>query len=808
MMSTPRDTVMVIGLLAALGMVGNAPVQAPAAPPGNQDTAAQPTATASGVIQAEANLVLVDVVASDKKENYVRDLDVKEFHVYEDDKELPIASFSHGSEAKPTPSQPRYLVLFFDNSTMSTSDQPRARQAAAQFVEKSAAADLLMAVVDFTGASRITQSFTASADTLKRAVSGVKFAALQPNEPGQTMQVAQLGGPSMLQVRSDFAARSVLLSIRNLAKTLRTVPGRKTLILFSGGFPLNAERQSELTATIDAANKANVAIYPVDVRGLEALSPMTSPTITDPTRQPGQPGFPPGAELRDPIYPHDGALLAALRLDLLTLPRLSQRPGGGGGGTGGTGGGGGGGGVGGGGGGGSRGGGGGGGGAGGGGGSTGGGSTGGGAGGGRGTGGSTGGGTASGGGARGGGGSGNPSSPNNNPYRYGNTPQQTILPPLMDNISTNQQVLYALAAGTGGFTIFNTNDFLQGLNKISQELNEYYVLGYVPPSQAHVGAYHRIEVKTDRKGVKLRHRNGYYDVKSPDLLAGKPEGRVLEEQAASTQPGEIPVSMSVPYFYTGPDVARVNLSLEIPSQNLAFEKDKGKFHSQVHVLGIARREDNSVAARFSDAVTLDMEKKELKEFTKAPFTYQNTFNIASGKYTLKIVLSAGGQKFGKYEMPLVIEPFNGNTFNMSGVALSNKMQPVSQLTASIDAALLEERTPLVVRGTELTPSPNNHFKRDEKVGLYVEVYEPLMANPNPPRVGILYNITDRKTNQQVYASNTVPVDNFMDAGSPLIPVGILLPVENLQAGDYRVEVRARDAAGNASSIHAAEFALE
>ena len=158
---------MVIGLLAVLGMVGNAPVQAPAAPPGNQATAAQ--ATAPGVIQAEANLVLVDVVASDKKENYVRDLDVKDFHVYEDDKELPIASFSHASEAKSTPSQPRYLVLFFDDSTMSTSDQPRARQAAAQFVEKSAAADLLMAVVDFMSLPRLVTS----TPTMTRAASVV-----------------------------------------------------------------------------------------------------------------------------------------------------------------------------------------------------------------------------------------------------------------------------------------------------------------------------------------------------------------------------------------------------------------------------------------------------------------------------------------------------------------------------------------------------------------------------------------------------------------------------------------------------------
>ncbi len=39
----------------------------------------------------------------------------------------------------------------------------------------------------------------------------------------------------------------------------------------------------------------------------------------------------------------------------------------------------------------------------------------------------------------------------------------------------------------------------------------------------------------------MRYRTGYYDLKSPDLLKGKPEGKVLEARAASTQTGEIPV---------------------------------------------------------------------------------------------------------------------------------------------------------------------------------------------------------------------------------------------------------------------------
>ena len=812
-MSSRRPLLSLLFFSLIFCWLGRSLAQAPAAPGSGPQSSNQAPVTAPGVIRAEVNLVLVDVVATDKKGNYISDLQANEFRVLEDDKEQPVTTFSRMTEAEAAqgPAQPRYIVLFFDNSTMAPTDQARARQAAGQFVEKSASRDRLMAVVDFSGAFRITQNFTANADILKRAVGGIKYASLQPNEPGQNSQLASLGAPSMLQVRSDFAARSVLLAIRNVAKTLRDVPGRKTLILFSGGFPLTSERESELSVTIDAANKANVAIYPIDVRGLQGLGPSTAPDSTEPGRRSPFPSMPPGAQLDESPFPHENGLWAS-QFGGLTLPlRLAQRPspGGGGGGGGGTGGGGG---------------------AGGGGGRPGGGgSTGGGGGtGGGGTppaGGGTGGGTGGGrppggttpgtgtgttpGGSRGGG----TTRPQPGDYGYGRQGYDTltrrdIIPPLLDNISSNQQVLQALATGTGGFTIFNTNDFLEGLNRIAKELNEYYVLGYAPPSQAHDGSYHRINVKVQRKGVKIRFRNGYYDIKGPDILAGKPEGKTLEEQVASPQPGEIPVSLNTPYFYTGANVARVNLAMEIPAQSLAFEKEKGKFHSVVNVLGVAYREDGSVAARFSDAVKLDMEKGDLKEFSKGPFTYQNAFNIVPGKYKLKVVLGAGGQKFGKYEKALQIEPFDGKQFQLSGVALSSRMLPVSELAANLDAALLEERTPLVVKGVELSPSSNNRFKRDGKLGFYVEVYEPLLAGSNPPRVGIVFDVFDVKTNQRVFTSNTVPLDSYLQAGNPVIPVGAFVPVGQLQAGQYRLDVKALNGLGKSSPVHSADFTLE
>ncbi|PYU99520.1 MAG: hypothetical protein DMG26_16450, partial [Acidobacteria bacterium] len=290
---------MVLFLLAALCGLGATPLGAPALPQEAQQASPQrgqqPVATVPGVIKSETNLVLVDAVATDKKGNYIRDLEAKDFKVYEDNKEQTISSFSRGTEtgAPRGPAQRRYLVLFFDNSTMDLGDQARARQAAAQFIEKTASSDRLMAVADFGGTLHVAQNFTANTERLKQVVSGVKYSAVNPNEPADTTQVASLGAPT-LSPMADFGARSMLLAVRTLAKNLQAVPGRKTVILFSSGFALTPERQSELTATVNACNRANVAIYPLDVRGLLATPPGAS-TLS------------PRVGLDEPSFPHDDA---------------------------------------------------------------------------------------------------------------------------------------------------------------------------------------------------------------------------------------------------------------------------------------------------------------------------------------------------------------------------------------------------------------------------------------------------------------------------------------------------------------------
>jgi VWFA-related protein len=810
------------GVMAAAFLCGNVlSLRAQQQPPPPPPQAATPAEPSGVVIKKETKLVLVDAVVTDKKGNYVRDLTQNEFKVFEDNKEQAISTFSSGAEAATQPNgQRHYLILFFDNSTMAAPDQIQARGAAQKFIEANAGPDRLMAVVDFGGALRIVQNFTASSVLLRAAVSGVKGSAVDPNAPSPDAAVTvasntmpTIGMSSLSNAEADFGARSMLLAVRSLAKNLRSIPGRKMMILFSGGFPLTTENESELTATIDACNKSNVAIYAVDARGLLATAPGGSSLNNSNKAAPGNlnnatPGKTKSvaAAMRKPAPTKARSLAASIRkpapgkarslaassrkpmrhfssrprLLLAAFPAMAmpdpQRPGGGGTGGGGgrpgggggppTGGGGGG--------------------------------RGGGTGGGTGGGGRGGTGGGSGGGTRGGG------SPNSNLNNSTYGQPRTIVPQLPPSASTNQQILAALAEGTGGFTIFNTNDLLGGLEKIGREQNEFYILGYAPADTPE-GSCHTLKVKMNQGGLHVRSRSGYCNVRTTNVLEGKPLEKQLEAHAIGSQAGSIHGMLEAPFFYTAPNTARVNLAMEIPTDSFQFNKEKGKYHASLNVLGIAYRGDGTIGAKFSDTVNLDLEKDEWKEFTKSPYQYENQFDATPGDYKLTVVLSTGGDAFGKFESPLSIDAYDGKHFSLGGLALTNSAQKLTDIPQSLDSVLLEDRTPLVVKGMQIIPSPTNRFKHTDNVVVYSEIYEPLLTSDTPPVVAMGYSIFERASNTKLFSTGAQRTDEFIHKGNPVIPIGMKVKVDDLKPGSYRLVLQAVDSAKNNAPNRMVDF---
>ena len=155
--------------------------------------------------------------------------------------------------------------------------------------------------------------------------------------------------------------------------------------------------------------------------------------------------------------------------------------------------------------------------------------------------------------------------------------------------------------------------------------------------------------------------------------------------------------MQLPWFYSAPNVARVNLAMDFNPSSMKFQKDKGKFHAEIDLAGVAWKADGTAAARVSDAVKLDFDTQlQVDAFLKTPYHYENQFEIAPGQYTFRMAFSSdasGAHDFGKAELPLNIDRWDGQTLSMSGIALSHDAHPAADLAAGLDVDLLEGMRP-------------------------------------------------------------------------------------------------------------------
>ena len=68
-------------------------------------------------------------------------------------------------------------------------------------------------------------------------------------------------------------------------------------------------------------------------------------------------------------------------------------------------------------------------------------------------------------------------------------------------------------------------------------------------------------------------------------------------------------------------------------------------------------------------------------------------------------------------------------------------------------------------------------------------------------------ILDAKTGEEKLDSGSVPISQYIRPGSPVVAAGLKVPVQGLTSGNYRLEVKALDSAGN-FALRSADFVIE
>jgi VWFA-related protein len=259
--------------------------------------------------RAETDLVLVNVTVRDKSGNFVGGLKPEDFTVLEDNKAQKIVSFDventdavvapqSVAQAKPiagdTPAAAkstlesaasaegefkdrRLIVLFFDLSAMEPDEIDRSITSAVRYVDSQMVPADLVAIASLGSSLLVNQDFTADHDLLKKELLAFHRGSGQGFEEGSTGSTEGTPDTGQSFTADDtefniFNTDRRLEALRSVAERLAHVQQKKSLIYFSGGMNRTGiENQSELRAATNAAVRANLAIYTMDMRGLQAI---------------------------------------------------------------------------------------------------------------------------------------------------------------------------------------------------------------------------------------------------------------------------------------------------------------------------------------------------------------------------------------------------------------------------------------------------------------------------------------------------------------------------------------------------------
>ena len=158
------------------------------------------------------------------------------------------------------------------------------------------------------------------------------------------------------------------------------------------------------------------------------------------------------------------------------------------------------------------------------------------------------------------------------------------------------------------------------------------------------------------------------------------------------------------------------------------------------------------------------------------------------------------------ETPLQIDTYDGNKFTLGGVVLSSNLQRVDEIPTEVDATLLEDRKPLIIKGMQITPAASYQFKTTDNITLYSELYEPLLKTDPEMKIAAGYRIFD-SSNKEVLFTGGVPLDNFVQKGNPVVPFALKVDPKNLAPGTYRLVLLAVDGKNNQAPQRPVEFSV-
>jgi len=284
-----------------------------------------------------------------------------------------------------------------------------------------------------------------------------------------------------------------------------------------------------------------------------------------------------------------------------------------------------------------------------------------------------------------------------------------------------QMSLMSLAEETGGAFSVNSNDFSKIYDRIVRDNSRYYLLGYYPTDDRRNGSVRRIQVKVNRKDVKVFARKAYQapkdkeEKKLTESAAGtSPEVRTALNSALPT-PG-LNISVHAAPFKGADKKASVAVTVQVEGDRISLKEAGDTYTNGLEVSMMAM--DLLGKVPDGDRANLDLKlRKQTRDLmTQTGIRSVATLDLPPGRYQLRVAARESnngtlGSVFTDLEVPDFSEPFS-----MSGILLTSSgaaLTPTPRMDEELKKLL--PAPPTTTRG----------FATVESIFGYVDVYDSL-----------------------------------------------------------------------------------
>ena len=264
----------------------------------------------------------------------------------------------------------------------------------------------------------------------------------------------------------------------------------------------------------------------------------------------------------------------------------------------------------------------------------------------------------------------------------------------------------------------------------------------------------------------------------------------------------LPMKVRADYMRVTNSTILTNISLQFDRHDLQFQNKDGVAKAVVNlyarITSMTRRPVNV----FEDVVSTEVPQDLLKDTINIPAIYQKSVPLPPGMYRLNVVAKdVIGGTMNSYEMALNIPHYDDEKLASSSVVVADLIEKVP--TKSIGTGQF------VIGSSKVRPRMNEVFdkQKDKKLGLYMQLYnfQP-DEKTQKPNGTIEYELVKKGTTEKVldFSEDVSKIEN---ASANQVTVEKILPINNLQPGEYTLQMKVTDRNRNQTITPTASFTV-